>query len=207
MEGVISVESHRLCSVEGCDQETRDRYPGTKYCGLHYSRMRRNGHPNRTVRDRTKEVCEIDDCTKTLVGGGRGMCQGHYCRWKRNPDRDPGYKPLTSKNYYPPSDTCRVDTCEARPRHAGLCIKHWNRERKYGEESLTLREECYANPTHTDRLHVDHDHSCCPGSVSCGKCIRGLLCQTCNQALGNARDSVETLRDLIQYLERYNKQV
>ncbi len=25
-------------------------------------------------------------------------------------------------------------------------------------------------------LNVDHDHDCCLGSDTCGKCIRGLLC-------------------------------
>jgi hypothetical protein len=31
---------------------------------------------------------------------------------------------------------------------------------------------------------VDHDHSCCPGKKSCGKCIRGLLCFSCNLGIG-----------------------
>lgn len=33
------------------------------------------------------------------------------------------------------------------------------------------------------RLYVDHDHSCCPENVTCGKCVRGLVCQKCNTFL------------------------
>lgn len=31
---------------------------------------------------------------------------------------------------------------------------------------------------------VDHDHACCPGSGSCGKCVRQILCNPCNIRLG-----------------------
>jgi hypothetical protein len=53
--------------------------------------------------------------------------------------------------------------------------------------------------------HTDHDSSCCPtGSRTCGQCIRGILCRWCNLTLGNAKDDVERMRGLIQYLEKYN---
>jgi hypothetical protein len=31
---------------------------------------------------------------------------------------------------------------------------------------------------------IDHDHDCCPGIKSCGKCIRGILDKRVNSALG-----------------------
>ena len=43
---------------------------------------------------------------------------------------------------------------------------------------------CDAVPT-AKRLHVDHDHKCCKGRITCGVCIRGLLCSACNTALGH----------------------
>lgn len=54
----------------------------------------------------------------------------------------------------------------------------------------------------TDRLHVDHDHACCPGKTSCGKCIRGLLCHACNTALGNFSDDPARLQRALIYLSK-----
>ncbi len=31
---------------------------------------------------------------------------------------------------------------------------------------------------------VDHDHSCCPGTSTCGNCVRGILCNNCNLKIG-----------------------
>lgn len=51
-------------------------------------------------------------------------------------------------------------------------------------------------------LSVDHDHSCCPGKKSCGKCIRGLLCFRCNAVMGNLNDDPALLRAMLVYLDR-----
>ena len=54
-------------------------------------------------------------------------------------------------------------------------------------------------------LCVDHDHSCCPGENSCGKCIRGLICHNCNRALGHFKDNPEILYKAAEYLKSYEK--
>lgn len=51
------------------------------------------------------------------------------------------------------------------------------------------------------RLAVDHDHSCCPGPVSCGRCVRGLLCRACNRdVLGHLKDDPAALLRAVEYL-------
>lgn len=49
--------------------------------------------------------------------------------------------------------------------------------------------------------HVDHDHSCCPGRFSCGKCIRGILCGKCNMGIGLLGDTVAGLKAALEYME------
>lgn len=54
-------------------------------------------------------------------------------------------------------------------------------------------------------LCVDHDHSCCSGRTSCGKCVRALICGRCNKALGIVKDDISTLEEMTNYLLRkYN---
>ncbi len=53
----------------------------------------------------------------------------------------------------------------------------------------------------TRRLAVDHDHKCCPGRTSCGKCVRGLLCNPHNEMFGRNGDNPDVFRDMAYYLE------
>lgn len=47
------------------------------------------------------------------------------------------------------------------------------------------KEEVKVTPQgDTHSLAVDHDHACCEGKRTCGECLRGVLCDYCNMALG-----------------------
>lgn len=52
-------------------------------------------------------------------------------------------------------------------------------------------------------LAIDHDHSCCPGTHCCGKCVRGLLCSGCNTGIGHLADSPQRLRSAADYLDGF----
>lgn len=57
------------------------------------------------------------------------------------------------------------------------------------------------------RLVVDHDHKCCPGGMrTCGRCVRGLLCDRCNSMLERLEQVAPDwpIRALA-YLEKYRK--
>ena len=54
-------------------------------------------------------------------------------------------------------------------------------------------------------LTVDHDHLCCPGEVTCGKCIRGLLCGKCNLGISYFNENIEVIERAITYVKLYGE--
>lgn len=53
--------------------------------------------------------------------------------------------------------------------------------------------------------HVDHNHSCCSMRKTCGKCTRGLLCGTCNSAIGLLNDDPDLIQKASEYVRSYSR--
>lgn len=67
----------------------------------------------------------------------------------------------------------------------GLRNRYQMTERRYGLILVAQDGRCAGcgeQPAAGGRLNVDHDHACCPGRRTCGRCVRGLICQRCNVA-------------------------
>lgn len=90
------------------------------------------------------------------------------------------------------------------------CLASAQYHRKYGidltaiEALLVQQGGCAickrTEPKRGRRWSVDHDHSCCPGDYTCGKCVRGILCESCNIGLGSFSDDPIALESAAAYL-------
>lgn len=88
-----------------------------------------------------------------------------------------------------------------RLKHSyGITLTQYNDMLKnQGGMCAICRGSCDRNA----RLSVDHDHRCCPGRKSCGECVRGLLCDDCNNGIARLKDSCDMLRAATKYLASF----
>lgn len=78
--------------------------------------------------------------------------------------------------------------------------RHGTTKEEYDHQVVVQMNRCAICKETVDYFHIDHDHACCDGR-SCGDCLRGLLCQKCNHALGLFNDDLDILSNAIKYLE------
>jgi hypothetical protein len=123
---------------------------------------------------------------------------------------------------------CSWNDCDRVNWVDGLCQLHYKRkikgkpmdERKDGAQKYIKIKQCYKLTkeqydemakdgcyicSSKNFLNVDHDHGCCQGKNSCGKCVRGIVCSSCNQYLGRLENGTIALVNelkpkLYQYL-------
>lgn len=157
----------------------------------------------------------------------RGLCPTHYQQWfrdqvkpgriRRRPTetvcaRRNGLKEcLTCQEWLPEADfSVRAPSPDGLSAHCKDCLYFKNLARGHQLSGAQLRDllaqqngKCAicGDVPGVRRLAVDHDHACCPGRKSCGKCVRGLLCGRCNTGLGMFKDSPDRLLAAKSYLE------
>jgi predicted DNA-binding protein (UPF0251 family) len=120
---------------------------------------------------------------------------------RRYRERHPEQKRQNARKY------ARTD--EARQLRSALSLKA-----KYGLTPAAFEEKLAAQggrcpfcpeDTEVTKWDVDHDHLCCEGSQTCGKCLRDLLCHKHNVGLGYWDDDPDALRRAADYIEQWRK--
>lgn len=98
----------------------------------------------------------------------------------------------------------RCKPCHREQGHASRVQRTYNISPERYREIKALQGGrcaiCQVATGATRNLAVDHDHSCCPGKTSCGRCVRGALCSPCNKMLGFGRDNPEFFQRAAEYL-------
>lgn len=156
--------------------------------------------------------CGIEGCERPRYA--RMMCRPHYSADLYS-DPEKRARQEAYKAAYNATDRARAKrrANNATPEGKSASIAR-DLMRKYGltveafDAMLSAQgggcAVCGATPAVTGRrLAVDHDHGCCPGERSCGKCVRGLLCFACNSSLGKLGDDPARLRAAADYLESH----
>lgn len=179
------------CSVENCIKPSRSR----GMCSSHY-KSRYYG-----TRENPSKRCSLPECSQPHHA--KDFCYKHYLRnWAGVTT------PEVENDRYTGRD-CFISGCPNKAGgRTGLCKSHGNWAGKYGLSILQAVQVlnsgygCDICGVKIGRvsINVDHDHSCCPGQGTCGKCVRGLLCRACNRAIGSFSEDRENIRRALAYL-------
>ena len=138
--------------------------------------------------------CSIDDCSKSHYA--KGFCRLHYERYNRtgSTNRKNKVGSVVSKH---------------------TIIYKYNIDPEWYE--YHLEQGCMMCGVKEDgqTLNIDHDHNCCvqtKGSsvASCGQCVRGIVCSSCNHVLrhydnGTIRTANKKYQLAKEYIERYEQ--
>lgn len=133
----------------------------------------------------------------------REKVKAYSAKWRAKPENK-----ATIANYavrYYASDKGRAT------KRAGLLMRYGLMPKQYEAKLAAQGGVCAICKQPETRLHrgngpllslaVDHDHRCCQGKTSCGRCVRGLLCDRCN--VGRFPDDPALLRAAADYFESY----
>jgi hypothetical protein len=135
-------------------------------------------------------MCSVENCFGEVRA--RGWCAKHYRKWRQYGDplagRFQGVNCARGHDLTDPanvynngrSNQCRI--CMAAGRRVYRLASKYGLTPEAWESLFETQGRCCAicQTTESHRWSVDHDHSCCPDTKTCGQCIRGILCFQCN---------------------------
>lgn len=147
----------------------------------YYCKYCRNGHSMRSQIAKKNKTCKHCGIDKYYA---KGYCRNCYTRNYRS--GTPEIKNYGRKVY--PNGLKYVNM-----RKTELKNKYKMTPEIYEEMAKNGCHICNRHALPHKKLHVDHDHKCCPDKKSCGLCVRGILCDACNTAvsiyeMGQMRD-------------------
>lgn len=186
-----------ICRAEGCDKKRDGRH---SVCPMHRSRLSRYKslevpiiiYPEGIVHE-----CKIHGYLK-LEDSYKNRKTGHYtcvpCRRENDRkffDNNPHiHRDLYKHHYYINNGKVKLSKSDYKKMY----------DEQNGKCKICNQTEigqCFkSSKQKLKRLAIDHCHKTLK--------IRGLLCQSCNTALGSFKDSIEMLQSAIQYLEKHN---
>lgn len=142
-----------------------------------------------------KKKCSIEECES--VHYAKSYCRNHYTRLYRH----------GTTNLLNTRKKKTYDVAYQRAVHLRNTFKLT--VEKYEEMAKDGCHICGKEALPYKYLHVDHDHNCCPGKRSCGLCVRGILCDACNGAVGqyendNMRDDYPLKNEVLMYVAKHN---
>ncbi len=127
------------------------------------------------------------DCAKPAVPG-KQRCQDHIIkaakrlRKRRDLCSEQGRCTRCTNPNVPGNQMCRSCQENASKQHRLREYKYTEAHEQRFQSALTGEIPCdfCGHPFNGEPPHQDHDHSCCSGDKSCGKCLRGLVHRQCN---------------------------
>lgn len=196
-------KNHGLVLVK-CRGPLCDRPVKSKGLCITHGRMQRRGAALAPIRNHKNKAsllakpCSVTGCGRPLHC--LALCSAHYKMQRIGKTlRALGPAQMHGERR---QDACSVVDCAKVHFGKGFCVRHYNILRTYGfsphnyERILRIQNgRCAICETATPGkkgLSLDHDHE--TGAV------RGLLCTSCNIALGNFRDDEKILEKAIWYL-------
>jgi hypothetical protein len=106
----------------------------------------------------------------------------------------------TEENTYVSRNKRHCKQCAAA-RHTEIRFKKYGVTKHWYEDKLKEQQNCcgICNREFVSSPHIDHNHE--TGDV------RGLLCYSCNSAIGKFQDNPEILQNAIDYLAKFSKTI